>query len=252
MLDSKKAYYYGQMKNRGTKTDKVDATILLEYGEKESLESFALPSEDEDKAKQKRAHLERLEKKLGRVKNQLHAHSYEPFQDKSVKEMLEKEKALYEEQIKELQNSLNLIITKEEKQVIKKLKAVNGIGDETAKAILICTKSLPDFHEHKNSKKLAKFVGLSPGVSQSGKQSKKRSLTSAGQRKLRGCLYMGATAAVERTKDDNVFKTFFKKLREDGKSHKQAIVATMHKMLRVAFAIIKTGNPFIPNYTIDL
>ena len=38
MLDSKKAYYYGQMKNRGTKTDKVDATILLEYGEKESLE----------------------------------------------------------------------------------------------------------------------------------------------------------------------------------------------------------------------
>lgn len=252
MLDSKKAYYYGQMKNRGTKTDKVDATILLEYGEKESLEFFALPSEDEDKAKQKRAHLERLEKNLNRVKNQLHAHSYEPFQEKSVKEMLEKEKALYEEHIKELQNSLNQIITKEDKQVIKKLKAVNGIGDKTAKAILTCTKSLPNFDEHKNSKKLAKFVGLSPGVSQSGKQSKKRSLTSAGQRKLRGCLYMGATAAVERTKDDNIFKTFFKNLRERGKSHKEAIVATMHKMLRVAFAIIKTGNPFVPNYAIDL
>lgn len=63
---------------------------------------------------------------------------------------------------------------------------------------------------------------------------------------------MGATAAVQRTKDDNVFKTFFKNLRERGKSHKEAIVATMHKILRVAFAIIKTGKPFVPNYAIDL
>jgi transposase len=252
MLDSKKSYYYGQIKNRGTKTDKTDAVTLLEFGEKETLQYFALPTEEAEKNKQKRAHLERLEIKLGRVKNQLHSHSYEVFKDESVKESLEKEKAFYEEEIFELQKSLNQIITSEDTPTVKKLMQINGIGKKTAVGILTCVKSLPDFAEHKNSKKLAKFVGLAPSVRQSGKQNKKGSLTSAGQRKLRSCLYMGATAAVTRGEKTNIFKEFFIHLQARGKSHKEALVATMHKILRIAFAVIKTGKPFDADYLAKL
>lgn len=253
VIDSTLSHYYGQMKNRGTKTDKTDALILLEYGEKEPLQLFALPSEEEDEAKQKRAYLARLEKQLSQNKNRLHNHEYEPRKAKIVKELIDEQQALLEKQIKKLQEELNQLITAENKVVLENLETINGIGEKTATAILACVNSIPNFHEHKNSKKLAKFVGLSPGVQQSGTKSRRCSLTSAGQRILRRNLFMGARIIVsKRVKKDNIFKTFYLKLRERGKSYKDAIVATMHKMLRVAFAVIKTGKPFNPAYIIDL
>lgn len=249
LVDSKKSSNYIEMKSRGTKTDKTDACILLEYGENEKPNEYKLPTAEYENRKQKNAHLKRVKKQLVETKNRLHNYEFEVFKDETVREMLEAQKNFFEEQIKKLEDALKITLNAEDQKSIANLTTINGVGEKTATAIVQCVKSMPDFDEHKNSKKLAKNVGLAPSVKQSGKQTKKSSLTSAGQKDLKTSLYMGAKSAVSpRVKEDNVFRTFYRQLRERGKSYNEALVATMHKMIRVAFAVIKTGKPFDPNY----
>lgn len=248
LVPSTKSYHYSQVQNNGTKTDKSDAKHLQKMGVNEELALYTAPNEKEDQIKQKRSYLEKLYQRLGRVTNRLHAWDYEPYGDPLIKQMEEEQKESLKKYIATLEAELNMMTSEEDKKDIKNLQTITGVGDKTAVAIVACVNSMPDFDNHSNSKKLTKFAGLSPRVSQSGTQDKSKSRTQAGQKRLRTCLYQGAKSAVHVCKQINPFKTFFEKLRAKGKSYKKALVATMHKMLRVCFAVLKTGKPYDPEY----
>lgn len=249
LVPSKKSYHYSQVQNIGTKTDKSDARNLQKMGVNEELAVYTAPNEKQDQIKQKRSYLQKLYKRLQAVTNRLHAWDYEPYGDPLIKQMEEDQKESLKKNIAVLEKALDMLIEEEDKKDIQNLQSIAGVGIKTATAVVACVKSMPDFEQHTNSKKLVKFVGLSPQVSQSGTQDKSKSRTRAGQNQLRACLYQGAKSTIHVCKKETPFKLFFEKLRAKGKSYKKALAATMHKMLRVCFAILKTGKTYDPEYT---
>ena len=58
---------------------------------------------------------------------------------------------------------------------------------------------------------------------------------------LRASLYMPALAAV---RSDDHLRAAYHRLRSDGKHHDVAIVAIMHKLLRIIFGVLKHGVPY--------
>lgn len=248
LVPPKKSYHFAQMHRAGTKTDKEDAKLMHKLGTQEELPLYIAPNEEKEQRKQKNALLNKLRQMLVAVKNRLHAWKYEPYGDNMVKKILDQQKEMLEKQIEEVEEDLALNRQETDEQDIKNLTSIAGIGEKTAEAIIACAKSMPDFATHKNSKKMAKFVGLAPCVSQSGKTDRRVGRAAAGQQALRSSLYQGVLSAVTRTKKDNPLKTFYHSLREKGKCFKKALVATMHKALRIAFAVLQTKQPFDLEY----
>ena len=66
-------------------------------------------------------------------------------------------------------------------------------------------------------------------------------LSKQGSKDLRNVLYMSALVGKNKC---NVYQNFVKRLQEKGKKPKVIVVALMHKILRIVFAILKKGIPF--------
>jgi transposase len=93
---------------------------------------------------------------------------------------------------------------------------------------------------------VAAFAGLTPKVAQSGTSVQRRgSMTREGSALLRKMLYMAALQAVKRPA--NAFHPTYRQMVERGKAKMVALTALMHKILRVAFGVLKHDTPFAPN-----
>lgn len=137
------------------------------------------------------------------------------------------------------------LILKELKEAVAKDEEINemvdcavsipGIGFQTAVTLL---GELGNLKRFDNAKTVASYAGLVPREFQSGTSvNKKPELTSYGNRNIRRCLYMAAMAAI---RVDSEFRAFYLRLREDDKKPKVALVAVMHKLLRVFFGVVKS------------
>lgn len=95
---------------------------------------------------------------------------------------------------------------------------------------------------------IAKLVGVAPLNCDSGKHRGRR-VTWGGRAEVRCALYMAALSAA---RYNPVIKAFYERLLVKGKPKKVALVACMHKLLRILNAIMKSGKPwddhFDPNF----
>jgi hypothetical protein len=71
-------------------------------------------------------------------------------------------------------------------------------------------------------------------------------MSKEGSALLRKMLYMAALQAVKRP--SNAFHKFYKGFVERGKPKMCAIGALMHKLMRVAFGVLKHQTPFVENF----
>lgn len=126
-------------------------------------------------------------------------------------------------------------------EVGKLLMTIDGIGPTSA-ARIIARVGDPALLESANA--LAAFVGVVPGLRQSGKRSGTRaSLSPLGDSKLRAALWMPTLVAVRR----NVWlKAHYERLLARGKLPKVALVACMRKLLCAVYSVAKHRKPFVP------
>ena len=66
-----------------------------------------------------------------------------------------------------------------------------------------------------------------------------------GDSQIRGALYMASMTAI---RTNTSCKEFFYKLRKNGKPGKLALTAVSNKVIRQAFAVVKSGVPYIDGY----
>lgn len=116
------------------------------------------------------------------------------------------------------------------------LDKFKGIGTNT-KAMLMA--ALPELGELSHPQ-ISKLVGVAPLNCDSGKHKGKR-FTWGGRAEVRCALYMAALSAV---RYNPVIKLFYDRLLSKGKPKKVALVACMHKILRILNAIMKSGKPW--------
>ena len=128
-----------------------------------------------------------------------------------------------------------------EHEVGSLLTTIDGIGPHTA-ARLIAT--LGDSAQFRSAAALASYVGVIPGIKQSGKKKGIRAaMTPLGNAQLRAALWMPTLTAVRR---NPWLRAHYNALTARGKLPKVALVACMHKLLLAIYAVAKHRKPFVP------
>lgn len=128
-------------------------------------------------------------------------------------------------------------------QVGKLLTTIEGIGPQSAARIIA---AVGDPAHFKSAAAFAAYVGVVPGLRQSGKQSSRNRAPIApiGNARLRMALWMPVLGAVRR---NAWLRAFYERLRAAGKPPKLALVAAMRKLLHAVYSVAKNRKPFEPN-----
>lgn len=231
------------------KTDKQAAYALGMMGRNNiHLRPYRAPSEYMQKRRQISSTLKALEKQQRMLKNQLHALAELPFMEEKAKAALQAVLQTVQGQIAQLQDQLYQ--AEEDPQFNQKMKwatSVKGIGPVTATSILIASNGLQDFE---NADQLSKFFGLTPFSHHSGISiHQKGRITKFGNSNVRSSLYMGARSAI---KYNLACKALYERLRRNGKPHKVAMVAVMHKLVKQVFACVTNETLFDNEYETKL
>jgi transposase len=116
------------------------------------------------------------------------------------------------------------------------LQSISGIGPQSA-AMLVALLSRIQFA---NADALVAYSGLDPRAADSGMRNGRRRLSKRGSPGLRRQLYLAALAAT-RTK---ALGPTYQALRAKGFKSTQAVVILARKLLRITWAVWKSGKPF--------
>ena len=121
------------------------------------------------------------------------------------------------------------------------LTTIDGIGPLTAARLVA---ELGDPAGFRDAGALAAYVGVIPGIKQSGKRKPMRAgLTPFGNVALRAKLWMPTLTAVRR---NPWLASYYQRLRAAGKLPKVALVAAMRKLLCAVYSVAKNRRPFVP------
>ena len=236
---------YGQMKSITTKTDKADAILIAKYAVSEQPEKYILPKESSEQLTQRRMILRHLQGERLRYQNQLESINHQARPDKFSKGFLEQSIVHIDTQITVVKDEVKKIIDEDYTDMFNNLKTIPGVGDVVATAIIDAVSTFDGLDDENAVKKFAKFAGLAPTIHTSGTSVRGKShIGRTGAPDLRQKMYLPAVGISTRGKNDNIFKSFYRALTQRGKSAKEAIVAVMHKILRIAIAVIKSNQPF--------
>ncbi len=116
------------------------------------------------------------------------------------------------------------------------LRSIPGIGSIVASGIL---SELGDLRRFKNIKHLAGYVGLAPGIYQSGDTLRHTGVSMRAHRLIRSYFIEASWQAI---RTDPVMQTYYRK--HQGKNVKSIIVKVARKLLSRTLAVIKTGIPY--------
>lgn len=121
------------------------------------------------------------------------------------------------------------------------ITTIDGIGPQSAARIIAAVGNPAHF---KSAAAFAAYVGVVPGLRQSGKRTAARApLAALGNAALRMALWMPVLGAVRR---NPWLKAFYERLRAAGKPPKLALVAAMRKLLHAIYSVAKNRKPFTP------
>jgi transposase len=238
VVNPARACYYAKSMGKRNKTDSVDAGVLAEFGRTHELELFVPPSEGERSL----CRLVRLRSDLVVQRAQGKIRVQDPAVTEFERVMWEAQELFLNGQIAVVEKEITKVLASEEAltAAYDLLLGIPGVGAVTAWTILAEVRDIKRFD---SAKKIAAFAGVCPSLRQSGTSLKgPGKLSRQGNSTLRKALYMAAVAAIRL---GGAFQDFFVRLVSQGKAKKTALVAVMHKLIRTAYGVLKSGDPFI-------
>jgi transposase len=225
---------FAQGLNWLAKTDKIDAKLLANFGQRANPRLTRLPDEHEKRlgtlVKRRKQVLEML------VAEQNHLENADPEVIKYIHNSI----AMLKSQLEELDQAIQSLIehTPDLKSRQGLLISVPGIGKITSGTL---TSQLPELGSC-NRKEIAALVGVAPYNRDSGRKRGRRFIK-GGRPAVRSVLYMATLAA---TRFNPVIKSFYQRLIQTGKETKVALVACMRKLLIILNAMIRDNRPWQP------
>ena len=122
------------------------------------------------------------------------------------------------------------------------LTSIKGIGKVTAIVLMLYIQDISRFD---SAKKLASFLGVHPEYKVSGDGAKRGSfcMSKKGQKDPRALLYMGAMSSLQ---TNPIIGDLYNAKRAEGMVGKAALCVCIHKLVRIAYGVLKSGIPFDP------
>jgi transposase len=243
VVNPSRIYSYGRSKLRRSKTDKSDALLIADFCATQNPPLWTPITEHQLELQELSRQLDDLKTSHLRVSNRLGS----GIRSKTVKKLLQEQLDLLDGQIRQLQEEIDNHIQadKQTKSSFELLVSIPGIGALTAAKFLA---EVPDVRLFESADQLAAYAGLVPRQHFSGSSVQGRStLAKSGNTYLRTAFYMPALSA---ERFNPVIAALAQRLRAAAipKSRMTIIAAIMHKLLVLAYGVLKTGLPFDPNF----
>jgi len=234
---------YIQMHLERNKTDKKDAGWICRYAIEQRPGYWQMPDSAYFESKQLYNTIREYTEQIKRFNNQLHSLRLLPVPSKDTIKSLEKIIVCMEKEIKQLEQKLQLLLEQWQPDQLKNVSSIKGIGKRAAAMLIVFTQGFKHTHNHRQ---LISFAGLAPTQYSSGSsiQGKPR-IYKRGGKNLRDVLYMCSMNAM---KTNTACKALYERLRGNGKTGKQALIAVCNKLLKQVFAVVKNNSLYQPNY----
>lgn len=246
LLNPRRVKDYSKALGQRIKTDKVDAEIIARFIQQVEPRNWTHPSQEISELQSLMRRRAQLVGSRQAACNRKHALAKAGLEaNQNALDSLDRESNFLTEEINSVMESLKALLKRSVvlQEAERLLCSIPGIGRVIALTIL---SEIPFITSFGRAREVASFAGLTPRLKQSGTSLRSRgSLTKEGSMALRKQLYMAALNVARR---DNSLRPGYEAMIENGKPKMVAICALMHKLLRVAFGVLKHRTPFVENF----
>jgi len=235
---------YGEYKFKRSKTDKIDAELIAKYGYENTPKKYKITDKLRLKLKSLLTTITGLKKQITQNTNRIEALSQFPNNETkySIKALQKVIKAIKREK-SNIEKEIQAIIKNNFKKTYELLDGIKGLGPGCNAAIIAY---YGDFSDFDSAKKAVAFAGMDPIKHESGSSVRKKSkISKRGNKVLRALLYMGGMSAIQYNKQCIKLN---KRLKDKGKIGKVRIMASAHKLLRLAYGVVTSGVKYDPDY----
>jgi transposase len=214
------------------KTDRLDAAVLSDFGEKLRPELRTLPDAGLEELKALLVRRRQLVDMITAEKNR------QTIAPALIRRQIQKHIDWLQKQLGSVDEDLassvrDSPIWKAKDEI---LQSAPGIGPTTSTTMLAALPELGLLNRHT----IAALVGVAPMNHDSGKLRGRRTIQ-AGRHSVRTILYMATLVA---TKHNPVIRAFYQRLLTAGKPKMVAITACMRKLLTILNSMLKTNSPW--------
>lgn len=241
VLNPSRIHAYARSQMRRSKTDKADAVLLAHYAATQNPDGWTPPSPQQQTLQELMRHRDNLLDMRQQVRNRLKS----GVRSASVQRQLHEQDELLTRQIAEAEQAVAQQIEQDDdlRHQFTLLCSIPGVGPILAAHFLA---EVPDITRFDHADQLAAFAGLVPTQHQSGTSRRRGKLAKTGNVHLRTAFYMPALCAA---RHNPIIAAFVERLKAAGDKAKMTIVvAVMHKLLRLAYGVLKSNQPFDPNF----
>lgn len=228
-----------QMHLSKTKSDRKDAQWLLRYGQQQVVTPWHPDETVLVECRQLEQVTEQLLKQKTMVANSLEALQQQPIINPLAQQRLQQTWQLLDDQLQAVEAELLTLLDQRFAAEMKLLRSIPGIGRKTAGMLLLFAGG---FKRLDNYRQLIAKAGLSPREHFSGSSIRgKVRITKMGGGLIRSKLFVCSFSA---KKWNMACKALYDRLVAKGKNGKVALIAVCNKLLKQAFAIVKSGIPY--------
>jgi transposase len=230
---------YGRSEGRRNKTDQQDAKLVAAFGRTHFLDRWLPPTRE---VAELRALVRRLTTIEELIQGEARRQEVAPPMATVQKSLRRVAKALKAEQ-QLLEKAIRAHVTAHPSLAsdCARLQAIEGIGAKTARVLVA---ELP--RHLSSSRAAAAWVGVTPRRHESGSSIHKPArIGKEGNQQIRRALYMPAVVARSRNPR---LKAFADRLEAAGKTKLAAVIAVLHKLVRISFAILKNNSSYDPHH----
>jgi len=226
-----------------TKTDGVDSFVLARYGALLKPAAWQPPPPEARVLQALLARREAIAQDLQRERNRQEKADATDTPER-IRQSLANSIEFLVKQLADLQQDIDRHIDKHSnlKDDMALLQSIPAVGPQVSGNLL----SVMHSHDFGSAEQLAAYLGLVPVERQSGSSVLGRAkLSKAGPARIRAVLYMAAIVA---TRYNPHVKAVYDRLLARGKSKMSALGAAMRKLVHLCFGVLKTRQPYQPNY----
>lgn len=236
---------YSKSLNLNSKTDKLDADMLGQFGIERDLRKWEPASAKMRVLKQLTRDRENLLEEKTAISNKLHAlkNSFSP--DKTVIKRMNQRLNLVKKQIKQVEKQIQLTINADEflKDKIERICKVKGLGVVTVATIIAETNGFTLFTSRGQVISYAGYdvIQRESGISVKGKTR----ISKKGNKHIRRALHFPAISAVKYEKQ---FQQLFDRVLDRTSIKMKGYVAVQRKLLLLIYTLFKNDIVYDPNY----
>lgn len=236
IVDPKRVRRFAQSAGQLAKTDRIDARMIAWFGETFADGIGRQPDaarEELDRLVSARTDLMELRRRL--------THLSEDDQPDQVRRCYRKIEKDMKEQVAALEAAIEAKVAAEPRfaELARIIRSVPNLGRISVAGVIAF---LPELGLVRN-KQASALVGVVPYEDSSGKHQGRRFIQ-GGRRKLRNLLYLPIVGAA--TRGNPVLKAYYKRLRDNGKEPKVALIACMRKMIVILNTMVARGELWDP------